>query len=288
LEDQITRNEKMKSIFVRNNRGELIPLLDVVRINEKPSLMSVSRQDRERAISVFGNLVKGKSQQAALDEATRISKQILPEGYRMALSGSSEAFKETFRSLMFALVLGLIVAYMVLASQFNSFIDPLTVLLALPFSISGAFLGLYITQQSLNMYSMIGLILLMGIVKKNSILLVEFTNQIREHGTESVAEALLKACPIRLRPILMTSMATIVGALPPALAIGPGAESRVPMAVAVIGGVVVSTVLTLFVVPCAYLVLSRLEKAKTRSVAEGTILEQTNNKIHRNPITDVQ
>jgi HAE1 family hydrophobic/amphiphilic exporter-1 len=261
-ENNLSRMDKLKTLNVRNNRGEIIPLLDVVRVEEKPSLLTVSREDRERAISIFGNIAKGKSQQQALEEATRISKQILPIGYRMALSGSSESFKETFRSLIFALVLGLVVAYMVLASQFNSFIDPFTVLLALPFSVSGAFIGLYSANQSLNMYSMIGLILLMGIVKKNSILLVDFTNHTREQENKTVLESLLKACPIRLRPIMMTSIATIVGALPPALAIGPGAESRIPMAIAVIGGVIVSTVLTLYVVPCAYLIFSRLEKGK--------------------------
>ncbi len=144
--------------------------------------------------------------------------------------------------------LGLLVAYMVLASQFNAFTHPFTVLLALPFSVSGALLALWLAGQSLNVYSMLGLILLMGIAKKNSILLVDFTNQIREQGIER-HEALLQACPIRLRPILMTSVATIAGALPPALALGPGAELQRPMALAIVGGMIVSTGFTLFVVP---------------------------------------
>jgi HAE1 family hydrophobic/amphiphilic exporter-1 len=141
---------------------------------------------------------------------------------------------------------------MVLASQFNSFIDPLTVLIALPFSITGAFLALYMTDQSINIYSMIGIILLMGLVKKNSILLVDYTNQVRVKTKAAVYAALAEACPVRLRPILMTSFATIAAAVPPALAIGPGAEARIPLAVSIIGGVAVSTVLTLFVVPCVY------------------------------------
>jgi len=152
----------------------------------------------------------------------------------------------------------------VLASQFNSFLHPLTVLVALPFSVSGAFVALLIANQSLNIFSMIGLILLMGIVKKNSILLVDFTNQVREEGL-SVEDALVKACPVRLRPILMTSLATIAGALPAAFAIGPGAESRIPMAVSVVGGVLVSTVLTLFVVPCVYSLLSKFEGQKVKA-----------------------
>lgn len=143
---------------------------------------------------------------------------------------------------------------MVLASQFNSYVHPLLVLLAMPFSLTGALLALAWMDISLNLYSMIGLVLLMGIVKKNSILLVEFTNQRREHG-RGVREALLEACPIRLRPILVTSLATIAAAVPPALAMGPGAETRLPMAVVVIGGMAVSTLFTLFVVPCAYRLL---------------------------------
>ncbi len=153
--------------------------------------------------------------------------------------------------------MGLIVAYMVLATQFNAFTHPFTVLLALPFSISGALIALWISGQSLNVYSMLGLILLMGIAKKNSILLVDFTNQIREKGVER-HEALLEACPVRLRPILMTSTATIAGAIPPALAIGPGAELQRPMALALVGGMFVSTLLTLFVVPAAYSLLDDL------------------------------
>src|SRR5271169_4751684 len=147
---------------------------------------------------------------------------------------------------------------MILASQFNSFLHPITVLMALPFSLSGALLALWMCHQSLSLFSMIGLILLMGIVKKNSILLVDFTNQRRAEGSD-VKQALLEACPVRLRPILMTSIATIAGAIPGAVNFGPGAETRIPMAISIIGGVAVSTLLTLYVVPCAYSLFSRFE-----------------------------
>lgn len=260
IEDDRNRIEVINGLFVRNNRGELIRLSSVVQIEQKPSLQAIYRRDRERAITIFANVAKGKSQQIALDEAERIGKEILPLGYRVVLSGGAEQFKSAFKTLWIALFLGLLVAYMVLASQFDSYIDPFTVLMALPFSLSGAFIGLLIGQQSINIYSGIGLLLLMGIVKKNSILLVDFTNQTRRSGVKDVRNALEKACPTRLRPILMTSIATIAGAIPPALAIGPGAETRVPMATAVIGGVIVSTFLTLFVVPCVYSLLSKLER----------------------------
>jgi len=209
-------------------------LSDVVDVKLEPSLLSITRKGRERAIGIFGNVTKGKSQSDALGAVAKIAKQVLPEGYRVVFSGSSQVFKESAGSFLFALILGIIVAYMILASQFNSYIHPVTVILALPFSITGAAVALFITNQSLNLYSCIGLILLMGIVKKNSILLVEFTNQIRLEGKD-VNTALLEACPIRLRPILMTSIATVAASIPPALALGPGAETRIPMAVSVIG-----------------------------------------------------
>ena len=253
------RLERLSRLRIRNNRGELIPFSSVVKIEEKPSLLSISRRNRERSVSVYGNIAKGRSQQEAIDTALSLSKTLLPEGYRLQVTGSSEEMKKTFQGLIFALVLGLVVAYMILASQFNSYVDPFTVLIALPFSISGALLALLVTGQSINLYSMIGVVLLMGIVKKNSILLVDFTNHIRTEKRSDVRTALLDACPIRLRPILMTSIATIAGAIPPALALGPGAESRVPMAITVIGGVLVSTVLTLYVVPSFYLLLSKLQ-----------------------------
>ena len=263
-EGERTSPEDVKKLDVRNNRGELVPISSVVKLEERMSLQGISRQNRQRAITVFANVAPGASQAKAIEEIQRLSKNILPSGYFIQVSGSAKTFQESMSSLMAALVLGILISYMVLASQFNSFLHPLTVLVALPFSVSGAFVALLIANQSLNIFSMIGLILLMGIVKKNSILLVDFTNQVREEGL-SVEDALVKACPVRLRPILMTSLATIAGALPAAFAIGPGAESRIPMAVSVVGGVLVSTVLTLFVVPCVYSLLSKFEGQKVKA-----------------------
>jgi len=253
-----SNTKDVQKMWVRNEFGEVVPLSAVVTANEKPSLFSITRKNRERAVSIYANPASGHSQQEALDAVLKIGKEVLPNDYRLIFSGGSQAFKDSFQSMIFALILGIFVAYMILGTQFNSFIHPFTVLLALPFSVTGAFLFLLLTHNSLNLYSMIGLILLMGIVKKNSILLVDFTNVRRKQGMEA-KEALLDACPIRLRPILMTSIAMIAAATPAALAIGPGSEVMVPMAVAVIGGVLFSTILTLFVVPCAYAVFSKLE-----------------------------
>jgi HAE1 family hydrophobic/amphiphilic exporter-1 len=260
----------INKIWVRNNRGEVIRLADVVSIVQKPTLLSIGRKNRERAIRMFANVAPGVSQGEALKKVEELGRQALPEGYRIVFTGSSQTFKDSFGSLYLALILGIFVAYMVLGTQFNSFVHPFTVLLALPFSISGAVLAMYLGHQSLNMYSAIGIILLMGIVKKNSIMLVDFANQLREDG-QSVRKALMGACPIRLRPIVMTSVATIAAAVPPALAIGPGAETRVPMALVVIGGVAMSTLLTLFVVPCAYSLLSGLESRQHRIEAHEAL-----------------
>ena len=263
--------EAIERLWVRNVRGEMIRLSEVVDIEEKPSLLAITRKDRERSVGVFANVAAGKSQADVLDEVERLGKEVLPDGYHVVLSGSSQTFKESFQSLLFALVLGIAVAYMVLGAQFNSFIHPFTVLLALPFSVSGAFLALLIAGRSLNINSMIGLLLLMGLVKKNSILLVDFTNQRRDEGMDAKA-ALLDACPTRLRPILMTTVATIAAAIPTALARGAGSEATVPMAVAIIGGVSVSTLLTLFVVPAAYSLLTRLE-AKKGEVSAAQVIK---------------
>jgi len=272
LAAQRQRPEDIERLLVRTQSGSLIRLGDIVRIEQKPSLQAITRRDRERAITIFGNVARGASQAAALDTSLEIARGVLPDGYRALASGTSRTFQESFSSLGFAMVMGIMVAYMVLASQFNAFTHPFTVLLALPFSASGALLALWIAGQSLNIYSFLGLILLMGIAKKNSIMLVDFTNQIRERGVER-HQAILQACPIRLRPILMTSTAMIAGALPPAFAVGPGAELQRPMAIAMVGGIIVSTLLTLFVVPSAYSVLDDLVtwNSERRKSGEGLL-----------------
>ncbi|MFI4942212.1 MAG: efflux RND transporter permease subunit [Burkholderiales bacterium] len=251
LAQQRERPEDIERLLVRTGTGGLVRLGDIVQIEQRPTLQAITRRDRERAITLRANVAPGASQAVAIERSVELARESLPENYRAVPSGTARTFKESFDSLMFAMALGLVVAYMVLASQFNAFSHPFTVLLALPFSVSGALIALWLAGQSLNIYSWLGLILLMGIAKKNSILLVDFTNQIREQGIER-HQALLQACPIRLRPILMTSVATIAGALPPALALGPGAELQRPMALSIVGGMIVSTAFTLFVVPAAY------------------------------------
>jgi HAE1 family hydrophobic/amphiphilic exporter-1 len=267
-----SRPEDIEGIWVRNNRGEVIPLSQVVQLKEQPSLSSINRLDRQRAIRVYANVASGKSQGEALNEMKEISKEILPGGYRMQFTGSAKTFGESNQGLIFVFILGIFTAYMVLASQYNSFIHPVTVLIALPFSLTGALIALWLGGQTINLYSIIGIILLAGIVKKNSILLVDFANEARRGG-KNAHDAMLEAGPVRLRPILMTSIATIAAAIPSAMAVGAGSETVQPMAQAVIGGVLISTLLTLIVVPAAYSLFARLEGHKHQAELKEALKE---------------
>lgn len=260
--EQDPRNE-INRLLIGNDRNNLIPISRVTSVVQKPSLQQISRANRQRAITIYANLIPGASQQAALDFIKQKSHE-LPPTYFIEQSGAAKTFQESFQSLLLAFTLGLFVAYMVLATQFNSFLDPITILMALPFSFSGAFFALIATGQSINMYSMIGLLLLMGIVKKNSILLIDFTNAVRDRDKKNAHEALLEACPIRLRPIIMTSFATIAAAVPSAVGTGAGSETFRPMAITLIGGVFVSTLLTLYIVPITYSLFDRFRKTGHR------------------------
>ncbi len=262
LAEQRDRPEALQQLRIRSRSGQLVPLSSLVSMEELPALQAITRKDRERAISVFGNVGQGASQEQAMALVEKLGAE-LPAGNRIVLGGASVQFRESMDSLVVALLLGIAVAYMILAAQFNSFLHPVTVLTILPLSVAGAALALWASGNTLNIFSMIGLLLLMGIVKKNSILLVDYANQRRDQG-DSAAEAMLSAGPTRLRPILMTSVATLMAALPSAMQLGPGSELRGPMAISVIGGLTLSTALSLVVVPCFYVVADRAVAAVKR------------------------
>jgi hydrophobe/amphiphile efflux-1 (HAE1) family protein len=270
LARQRTRPEDVSNIQIRTQTGQLIPLSMVVTQKEQPVLQTISRLDRERAISLSANVAPGHSQAEAMAKVYELGKA-LPVGTRIVAGGQASQLEETTGGLAFAMLIGIAVAYMVLASQFNSFLHPVTVLTILPLALSGAVLGLLGAGKTLNLFSMIGLLLLMGIVKKNSILLVEYANHIREHDKVDALTAASRAGPLRLRPILMTTIATMMAAVPPILGLGPGTETRSPMAAAVLGGLAVSTVLSLLVVPAFYVVSDRARSRlfkKAPAVAE--------------------
>jgi len=237
-------------LYVRAADGKLVKLSNIVTVEDGGGPSSISRKDRQRTIWIFANL-EGKPLGEAMQELDDISARILPPGYTVGYAGAAEEMGKSFRYLMFALLLGVLLAYMVLASQFESFLHPVTILLSMPLSLIGAFAALLIFGESLSIVSFIGLVLLMGLVKKNAILLVDYTNTLRERGM-SKREAIMKAGPVRLRPILMTTFAMVFGMLPVALGIGEGADLRAPMGITLIGGLLTSLFLTLAVVPAAY------------------------------------
>jgi hydrophobic/amphiphilic exporter-1 (mainly G- bacteria), HAE1 family len=233
----------------------------VARWRETVGPATVNRFDLEYAANFYA------SPSVALGDAVatvqRVAAELLPAGYSIRFTGQAEEFQKTVRHIAFAFSLALVLLYMVLASQFNSFLQPLYVMLAQPLAIIGGLAALWATGNTLNIYSMIGLVLLVGLVAKNSILLVDLTNQRRLQGM-TVADALRDACPTRLRPVLMTSFTLILALLPAAFGLGAGAETNRPLAVAVIGGMVTSTLLTLVVVPAVY---SLVEEWRSRGGA---------------------
>ncbi|HBL23325.1 MAG TPA: hypothetical protein DDZ40_04335 [Deltaproteobacteria bacterium] len=245
-------------IYVRSKDGKLVMLSNIVTLKEGGGASIINRVDRQRAVTLFANLEKKPLGQAK-SEVDDISSGVLTSGYSGSYKGQADMMKESFQYLLFAAILGIVMAYMVLAAQFESFAHPFTVLLSMPFSLIGAFGALFLTGKTLNIFSIIGLILLMGLVKKNAILLVDYTNILRGRGT-SRKEALLEAGPVRLRPILMTTFAMIMGMMPIAIGIGEGAETRSPMAIATIGGLITSLLLTLIVIPVAYDVLDEMKE----------------------------
>jgi HAE1 family hydrophobic/amphiphilic exporter-1 len=259
LPEQWRTTSDIDKLLIRTSYGELIPLSSVTTVTEEKNLLTITREMRERAINVYANTATGQSLDKVMEFARKTAKDILPDGYSLVEVGASKDVIDAFESFIFTLVMGLLISYMVLAVQFNSFIHPIPVMIALPFSLTGAFLSLLVTHNSLNLYSFIGIIVLMGITLKNSILLVEFFNKQRHDYGRSLREAILIGAPIRLRPIIMTSAATVSASIIPALGIGPGAEVRVSMAVVIIGGVCVSTLFSLLVVPCLYDLMAPVE-----------------------------
>ncbi len=240
-------------LWVRTRSGELVDLRNLVRVEKGASAATITRTDRQRSVKVMGNL-DGLSLDAAVARAQKIAAEILPPNLALRLTGDAEAMKEAGSQFALMLVLAVLVIYMVLAAQFESFVQPLIVMIALPFSMVGALGGLWLFGMSLNLFSMIGIVLLIGLVTKNSILLIDYANQLREEG-QSPIDAIRHAAPIRMRPVVMTALAMIFGVLPAAFGLGPGAETRRPMAIATAAGMFTSTLLTLLVVPVFYLAL---------------------------------
>jgi multidrug efflux pump len=251
------RNEpvNLRMLYVRGDNGQLIQLDNLVRVVEKSTPPQLYRFNRFVSATISANLADGVTIGAGLEEMDKIAAEVLDDSYSTDVTGPSKEFRESSNSLLFAFIFALVLIYLVLSAQFESFADPLTIMFTVPLAIFGALATLWAFDFTLNIFSQIGIIMLIGLVTKNGILIVEFANQRKEEGM-NVDEAIFGAAISRLRPILMTSLSTILGILPIALALGAGAESRVPMGAAVIGGLAFSTVLTLFIIPAVYTYLT--------------------------------
>ena len=246
----------LKQIWIHTQNGGTVSLASLVTLETGVGPSAISRLDRQRAVSIFANLEEGTTLGEAKQEIDKTLHDVLPEGYTYKYLGHSEAFEETIFYLAFAFVLAAVLTYMILSAQFESFVYPLSIMMGLPLSFIGAFGLLFITGNTLNLFSLIGLILLVGLPAKNGILLVDRTNQLRKQGLP-LREALIEAAETRLRPILMTAVSTMAGVIPVALGVGIGSESRQPLGITIAGGVLSSTLLTLVVVPVIYSYLDR-------------------------------
>ena len=258
---QVARNERddptdLKNIYVRNNRQEIIPLDNLVTITESTTPPTIYHFNRYKSATVSAGLAPGKTMGDGIKAMEEIANKLMDESFSTALSGSSRDFADSSSNTSFAFILALVLIFLVLAAQFESFIDPLVIMITVPLAIAGAVLSLWAFGQTLNIFSQIGMIMLIGLVTKNGILIVEFANQKQLAGMDK-RTAVIEAATARMRPILMTSLAMSLGALPIALSFGAAATSRIPLGIVIVGGILFSLVLTLFVIPVMYVFLSR-------------------------------
>ncbi|MBO7271764.1 MAG: efflux RND transporter permease subunit, partial [Bacteroidaceae bacterium] len=255
--NRIQRNTptSVKSIYIRSDRGEMIPLDNLVEFVESVTPPKLYHYNRFLSATISAGLADGKTIGDGLDEMDKIAEEVLDDTFRTALTGDSKEFRESSSSLMFAFVLALVLIYLILAAQFESFKDPLIIMLTVPLAIAGALIFMSMNDITMNLFSQIGIIMLIGLVAKNGILIVEFANQKQESG-ESKMDAIRGASLQRLRPILMTSVSTMLGLLPLIYATGEGANQRIAMGTAVVGGMLFSTILTMYIVPAIYSYIS--------------------------------
>lgn len=259
--DRKNRDEVLdiSTLYLRNSAGKLIQLNNIVSFNEESSPPQLYHYNRYQSATVSAGLAPGKTIGDGIKEMQRIASKVLDKNFNTELTGPSRDFDESSSNILFAFLLALLLIYLVLAAQFESFIDPFIIMLTVPLALSGAVLSLWYFNQSMNIFSQIGIIMLIGLVTKNGILIVEFANQLQENGKTKMV-AIQEASMARLRPILMTSIATALGALPIALALGAGAKSRMGMGIVIVGGILFSLVLTLYVIPAIYSFLSKPKK----------------------------
>jgi multidrug efflux pump len=255
LEDRNrSRPDDLAAIYVRSRDGSLVQLSNLVKIRETVAPKELNHFNRQRAAIISANVTPDYTLGEALDYLDKTALEVIGKQAKTELDGQSREFRESGAQLLFLFVLALVFIYLVLSAQFESFVSPFVIMLTVPLGVIGALIALHLSGGTLNVYSKAGLIMLIGLVTKNGILIVEFTNQLRDRGREQL-EAVIEASALRLRPILMTSLATVLGAVPLALATGAGAESRQPIGWVIVGGVLLGTFLTLFIIPTFYTLL---------------------------------
>jgi len=252
-------------MFVKNKAGDLIQLDNVVEVEEQSNPPQLFHNNRYMSATVSAGLAPGKSMIDGINAMDEIKEKVLDDSFTTDLGGESRDFMESSSNTSFAFGLALLLIYLILAAQFESFIDPFIIMITVPLAIAGAFLSLWMFGQTINIFSQIGIIMLIGLVTKNGILIVEFANHIKAEGVNKT-EAVLEAAVMRLRPILMTTLATVLGALPIALSIGAASQSRMPLGIVIVGGLLFSLVLTLFVIPAMYALISRNSKPKAAEI----------------------
>jgi multidrug efflux pump len=260
----------LKSIYLKNLNNDMIQLDNLISLKETVAPPQLYRYNRFNSATVTAGLVKGVTIGEGLDEMDAIASQTLDDTFRTALAGESKDFRESSSSLLFAFILALILIYLILSAQFESFKDPFVIMFTVPLAIAGALLFMFFRGVTLNIFSQIGIIMLIGLVAKNGILIVEFANQRQEAGLSKV-KAIQEAAVQRLRPILMTSFSTILGLLPLMFASAEGANGRIAMGTAVVGGLVISTFLTIFIVPAMYMFISTDRKTKQKTYLKDEI-----------------
>ncbi|MHB1061405.1 MAG: efflux RND transporter permease subunit [Thiobacillus sp.] len=265
--------QDLTALYVRGNEGSLTPLANLVTVTETVAPKELNHFDRQRAAIISANIAPGYTLGEALAFMEQAAADTLPPGTRTALDGQSREFGESGQTLAITFALALVIIYLVLAAQFESFVAPFIILLTVPLAATGALLALKLTGATLNVYSQIGLIMLVGLITKHGILIVEFANQLRDRGMNKV-EAVIEAASLRLRPILMTTAAMVLGAVPLAIATGAGAESRSPIGWVIVGGLLLGTLLTLFVIPVAYTLLTRERRAAVGTAQPAASLPQ--------------
>ena len=265
--DKRNNTNDIKNLYVRNSKGQSIPLDAVIHLEESSNPSTLYHFNRYKAATISASLSEGKTIGDGINAMQKIANKLLDESYQTSLSGPSRDYSESSSNIVFAFGLALILIYLVLAAQFESFTDPFTIMITVPLALAGALLSLYLFKQTLNIFSEIGMIMLIGLVTKNGILIVEFANQKRENGLAKMP-AVIEAATQRLRPILMTSLATSLGALPIALSLGAASTSRIPLGIVVVGGILFSLILTLFVIPAVYTFISGKHKVKHVEITE--------------------